>query len=194
MHDQPPAQGECQEHDPSPCRAFLCRHSLPGLRPLSLLCLLISSVNSADDGTHHGAFCHIQERYKERREKRGAASNTCLNGCILMLGTAMRRRQNAGSRHKPDHSGGSHSVPGVVLGPPVQVGCFFGRYLHLCHGTLHRYFGISGLLLKEYPLVFGVILPCLLSHGRQRCARRRRVAGAGVRHSVVPSAGVTCAA
>ena len=47
---------------------------------------------------------------------------------------------------------------------------------------------------RNTALIRGVVALRLLWHGQRRCVRRRRVAGAGVRHTVAPSAGVTCVA
>ena len=74
----------------------------------------------------------------------------------------------------------------------LDVCCLLGRCLHIRYGVLHGGFGISGLLCEKYPLIIRVVVPFLLWLGQQRCVRMLHVAGAGVRHTVAPSAGATC--
>src|SRR5207249_4354642 len=94
--------------------------------------------------------------------------------------------------HKPEYCRCTHRIPGVLLGPPAYVCRLLGRSLHIRYSALHSGFGIGGLLGEKYTLIISVVMPLLLWLGQQRCVRRLHVAGAGVRHTVAPSAGATC--
>ena len=100
--------------------------------------------------------------------------------------------QDRGRDNKPEYCRCTHSIPGILLGPPVYVGYFPARYLYVCHRVLYGGLGISGLLGEKDPLIVGVVAPRLRWPAQQRCVRRCHVAGVGVRHTVALSAGATC--
>ena len=155
------------------------------LSRLGLSCLLTLRVQGVSNNTHRYTAHHPEQWCRPGWTRCRLARGRW--GWLVVYGCQDRCRSN-----KPDYCRCAYGIPGVLLCPPAYVCHLLSRYLHIRHSVLHGGFGVSGLLCEKYPLIIRVIVPFFLWLGQQRCVRMLPVAGAGVRHTVAPSAGATC--
>jgi hypothetical protein len=157
------------------------------LSRLGLSCLLTLRVQGVSNNTHQYTAYHPEQWCRPGRTCCRLARGRWGWLWPVVCGCQDRCRSN-----KPEYCRCAHGIPGVLLCPPAYVCHLLGRYLHIRHSVLYGGFGISGLLCEKYTFIISVVVLFLLWPGQQRCVRMLHVAGAGVRHTVAPSAGATC--